>query len=165
MKKKGQRLRLKKVHESYKCIMILTKQNMQSNVTLSGEVRLNMQLFQKDAWVMNRLRSANASAILTNLIQSHYLTGTGKVLQLLCSRWTQHKQMKGDLCLHQAEIFIKELWKNYVHLAQLNGCLYPYPMLLLRAPLKTISREFFSINYVNYAEFKKKGEMPGLNSA
>lgn len=112
------------VHESYKCIMTLTKQNMQSNVTLSGEVRLNMQLFQKDAWVMNRLRSANASAILTNLIQSHYLTGTGKVLPLLCGWWTQHNKWKEIYASIKQNFLLKNV--NYVHLAQLNGCLYPY---------------------------------------
>lgn len=127
-KREGAKASFKKrwmlVHESYKCIMILAKQNMQSNVTLSGEVRLNMQLFQKDAWVMNRLRSANASAILTNLIQSHYLTGTGKVLQLLCSRWTQHNNWKEIYASIRQKFLLKNI--NYVHLAQLNGYLHPY---------------------------------------
>lgn len=112
------------VYESYKCIMILTKQNMQSNVTLSEEVRLNMQLFQKDAWVMNRLRSANASAIQTNLIQSHYLTGSGKVLQLLCSRWTQHNKWKEIYASIKQKFSSKNI--NYIRLAQLNGCVHPY---------------------------------------
>lgn len=59
-----------------------------SRVTRRGvgareEVRLNMQLLQKDAWVMKRPRSGELVHIHTNLIQSHYFTGTSKVLTVV----------------------------------------------------------------------------------
>lgn len=65
-------------HEEHK-----TSRVTRRGVGAREEVRLNMQLLQKDAWVMKRPRSGELVHIHTNLIQSHYFTGTSKVLTVV----------------------------------------------------------------------------------
>lgn len=66
---------------------------------------------------------SKARAIQTNLIQSHYLTGTSKVLQLLWRTWTQHNKKAKHF---DASIKQRVMLKNiiYVCLMQLNIVIY-----------------------------------------
>lgn len=80
-------------------------------MTLSEDVRLNMQLFHKDAWVMNRLRSAKLEQSRLTSFSHIILQAPAKFYS--CCGGREHnitKKSKTFWCLHKTASDVEEYY-------------------------------------------------------